>query len=95
MELAKPNIKLLVKRVGAEGARWAHNPKVGGSKPSPAKIIKILHKYKIQYHLFSYSNFFLHHKHEVGGSKPSSHLCDCSSVGERVKMKTVLKIKPG
>jgi hypothetical protein len=49
MKLAKPNIKLLVKRVGAEGARWAHNPKVGGSKPSPAKIIKILHKYKYKY----------------------------------------------
>lgn len=25
-----------MKRVGAEVACWAHNPKVGGSKPSPA-----------------------------------------------------------
>ena len=27
-----------MKRGGAEEACWAHNPKVGGSKPSPASI---------------------------------------------------------
>jgi hypothetical protein len=30
---------LTSKRVGAEEACWAHNPKVGGSKPPPARLI--------------------------------------------------------
>ena len=33
MEIAKHNKK----RGGAEAACWAHNPKVGGSKPPPVK----------------------------------------------------------
>ena len=42
-----------MKRGGAEEACWAHNPKVGGSKPSPVKAVTNHHcnKYK-NIHLF-------------------------------------------
>ena len=32
---------MFISRDGAEVARWAHNPKVGGSIPSPATILRL------------------------------------------------------
>ena len=44
------NRKINIKRGGAEAACWAHNPKVGGSKPSLVKLLslQIEDQYKIK-----------------------------------------------
>ena len=34
-----------MKRVSSEAECWAHNPKVEGSKPSPAKYFNMTDKY--------------------------------------------------
>jgi hypothetical protein len=34
-----------MKRVSSEAECWAHNPKVGGSKPPPAKYFNMTDKY--------------------------------------------------
>ena len=54
MKTSPSHYKNKIKRGGAEAACWAHNPKVGGSKPSPVKAMTNHHctKYKNKNHIF-------------------------------------------